>query len=288
MSNEDLPQSDELASAYLDGELDGSQRAAAAADPSVMAAVDSFTRVRAALGDVVTVDPGAKDAAIAAALAEFDARTATASPVAAAATTAPVVSLQSRRHRAYRIATGAAAAAILVVVAIAAINSGGGSNNDAASSATEAPALAASSPELKSADAATEAAPPEAPVASDAGSAAGSDDATSVPIIDTEQALTEYAATKEIAATTAAPAGAAAPAATSAAADTVAAGSPSAQLTPAPGNFASVACLVPDQILLGAIVWQGTPAVAVRNTTTGALLVIADTDCRVLEEVASP
>ena len=175
MSNEDLPQSAELASAYLDGELDGPQRAAANSDPDVVAAIDSFTRVRTQLGEGVPVDPATRDSAITAALAVFDAMHATSSPeeVPAAAAAAPVVSLQSRRHRAYRIVSGAAAAAIVGVVAIAALNSADSSNDrqDAATFATEAPVIAeADAPDLKSvaADAAgatEEAAPPEATTA---------------------------------------------------------------------------------------------------------------------------
>jgi len=147
MSNEDLPQSAEMASAYLDGELDGPDRATAAADPEVGAAVDSFMRVRGALADVSPVDPSVKNAAIAAALAEFDATRSSSTsvivPMATPATTtaaaAPVVSLSSRRHRMYRVVTGAAAAAIIAVVAVAALNAGGDSDDDfAVSSATEA------------------------------------------------------------------------------------------------------------------------------------------------------
>ncbi len=202
MSNEDLPQSAELASAYLDGELDGPDRAAAGADPSVMSAVDSFARVRAALGDVDPVDPATKNAAIAAALAEFDALRSTSPPAGepAGAVVAPVVSLQSRRHRAFRLVTGAAAAAIVGVVAIGALNSSDG-NDDSVSLATAAPAIASaeSAPELKSVAADAGAATEAAPAATEEASAGGAADAASraAPVIETTDALRAYAASMQ-------------------------------------------------------------------------------------------
>jgi hypothetical protein len=102
-----------------------------------------------------------------------------------------------------------------------------------------------------------------------------------VPIIDTEDALTEYAASLEVDATTAAPAGTAAPA------DTAAAASPIAPQAAAAG-YAAVPCLDSDQSILGPIVYQGTPAFAVRNTSTDELQAIDGTDCHVLAEVAAP
>ena len=147
MSNEDLPQSAESASAYLDGELAASERADAAADSEVMATVESFTRVRAVLSDVSPAADDTKAAALAAALAEFDAlrapATRTATPVAAAT----VISLHSRRLRVYRAAMGVAAAAV-VVVAIAALGSNG--EDAKSSSGTQPPVAAAEAlPQLK-------------------------------------------------------------------------------------------------------------------------------------------
>ena len=288
MSTEDLPQSAELASAYLDGELDGPTRAAAAADPDVVAAADSMARVRAALGEIGPVDPAAKTRAIAAALAEFDALHSTSAAVivpaattTAASTLAPVVALQPRRHRIYSIVTGVAAAVIIAVVAVAALNSNRGSDDLASSSATEVPALAAteSAPELKSAAADAGAATEAAPEATQAASAGGVADSssTTVAIIDSPEAFTQYAESLQVAATTAAaPAGTAAPAA---------AEPPTA---PAPGGFAAVPCLTSDQVVIGAIIYQGTSALAVRIEATGAVQAIDETDCRVLAEVPAP
>jgi pilus assembly protein FimV len=282
MSNEDLPQSAELASAYLDGELDGPQRAAAAGDPNVMAAVDSLARVRAALGDVPIADPTSKDTAIAAALAEFDAMRSTSTAAATATAPAAVVSLQSRRHRAYRVISGAAAAAIVAVVAVAALNSNRGSD-DSTSSATEVPAIAAAdtAPELKAVAADAGATMEAAPEASESDSVGGQDDTASVPAIGTPEALTQYAESMETASITAAPAGTTAPAAT------VAAAAPSAQDAGSAG-YAAVACLSSDQVVIGSIIYKGTPALAVHNYGTDTLQAIADSDCRVLDEVAAP
>jgi trimeric autotransporter adhesin len=277
MSNEELPQSAELASAYLDGELDAPERVAAAADPEVMAAVDSFTRVRAALSQTDPLVTATKDAAIAAALAEFDALRSTTPAAAAPAATAIVTSLQSRRARTYRVLTGVAAAAIIGVVAIAALNSSG-SGDDALSSAA-ATAAPTELPELKSA-ADTASAP--AATGAAASDAAGSAEATAdtLPVIDTPEALTQYAARVEIAATTAA-----APAEPFPSSTTVAA----AGTAPVADNGSSaVSCPTSDQFVLGAIFYQGTPALVVRDSATGALRAIDDTNCRVLVEVPAP
>jgi hypothetical protein len=274
MSNEDLPQSAEMASAYLDGELQAPERVTAAADPEVMATADSFARVRAALSQVDPVDAGTKETAIAAALAEFDTLRGASSATTVPAATATVTSLQSRRMRTYRVLTGVAAAALIGVVAVAAINSSGGNDADLSSSA--ATASPAEEPGLKVAAADTESAPAvtDSPVAGAAEPADAGSGADTIPAIETREALTQYAASVEIAATTAAPApqspGTAAPSAT------VAAGG---------NDDAAVSCLSPDLFVLGPILYQGTPALVVRDIASGALQAIADTDCRLLVEV---
>lgn len=281
MSNEDLPQSAESASAYLDGELDATERAAAGTDPEVMATVESFARVRAVLSDVEPVADSTKATAFAAALAEFDALRApaspTAQPVAAAAT---VISLQSRRIRAYRVLTGVAAA-VVVVVAIAALGSTGGDDTKSSSSATQPPSAAAEAlPQLKVA------ADTAAPAATTAAAAAAGGDASPqssearLPAIDSAAALQQFAANIESGSLAAATSPAPAPAGTAA---------PPADEAPASDNaFAQLACISSDQVVLGSISYQGTPAYAVRNTTTGALQALDATDCRVLAAVPAP
>jgi hypothetical protein len=272
MSNEDLPLNAELASAYLDDELDETARAAAAADPNIMAIVEPFAQVRAMLGDVGPGVASTKTAAIAAALAEFDVLHA----AAPAATIATVTSLQSRRLRAYRVMTGVAAAAIIGVVAIAAIGSTSGGDSTA-STGTELAAVAPSDlPDLKSADNATAAAATAAP--SDAGLSTESA-AADVPAIDTPEALQQYATNFDSARTTAA---GSEPAATDSAPQLA---------VPAPaagGGDAAASCLTSDQLVLGSVFSLGRSAIAVRNTSTGALQTLDAADCQVLIESPAP
>ena len=266
MSNEDLPQSAESASAYLDGELD------AAADSEVMATVESFTRVRAVLSDVSPAADDTKAAALAAALAEFDAlrapATRTATPVAAAT----VISLHSRRLRVYRAAMGVAAAAV-VVVAIAALGSNG--EDAKSSSGTQPPVAAAEAlPQLK---VAADTAAPAATAAAAGDGSPQSSEAT-LPAIDSPAELQQFAASAAsgdlAAATSPAPAGTAAPAV--------------AEAPASGGTFSQLACINSDQVVLGDISYQGTPAYAVRNIATGALQALDAIDCRVLGEAPAP
>ena len=275
MSNEDLPQSAESASAYLDGELAASERADAAADSEVMATVESFTRVRAVLSDVSPAADETKAAALAAALAEFDAlrapATRTATPVAAAT----VISLHSRRLRVYRAAMGVAAAAV-VVVAIAALGSNG--EDAKSSSGTQPPVAAAEAlPQLK---VAADTAAPAATAAAAAGGGDGSPQSSeaTLPAIDSPAELQQFAASAAsgdlAAATSPAPAGTAAPAV--------------AEAPASGGTFSQLACINSDQVVLGDISYQGTPAYAVRNIATGALQALDAIDCRVLGEAPAP
>ena len=75
MNNDELPMRAELASAYLDGELDAAERAAAAADPEAMAMADSFAAGPCRAWPTSRRSPTTSDRLrSAAALAEFDAR----------------------------------------------------------------------------------------------------------------------------------------------------------------------------------------------------------------------
>ena len=92
------------------------------------------------------------------------------------------------------------------------------------------------------------------------------------PAIESEEALAQYATGFESAA--AAPADAA----TTDAPRVAAAG----------GADRLPTCVTSDQIVLGPIVFQGTSAYAVRDSSSGQLQAIAFDDCRVLAEVAAP
>jgi hypothetical protein len=277
MNDEELPINDELASAYLDDELDSTERASVSADPEVMATVESFARVRSALSEFEPVAGSAKNAALAAALAEFDALHVAAT---AAAPVATVTSLQSHR-RAYRALTSVAAAVAILAIGVAAISSTRGDDTkssseverNAAPAATIAPSAGAA-PQLKAATdtgAAAGTAAPSVAAASQAGDATAGATTAAPPPVDTKDALIQYAARIE---------GVAAP-------------SPQAPTTTvqAGTSFGSfpASCLTSHQVVLGGpITVKGTAAYAVRDTSTGALQAIDATDCTVLLEVPGP
>jgi negative regulator of sigma E activity len=271
MNDDELPINAELASAYLDGELAASERASAAADPEVVAVIESFAQLRAALGEIGPVVESTRTAAIAAALAEFDAMHAS---NAAAAATATITSLQSRRMRGYRVVMGVAAAAVIGVVAIAALNSTRGNDNSSLSSGTApaAAALPAETPQLKSTAGTAAAAATVAP------SVAANSSTVQVPAIDTGDGLKQYAASFGLA-NAAAPA----PTASTPASDqSVSAGT----AAPAAGAAAPLPCLSSDQVVLGPIFFQGTSAFAVRLVSNDHIQAVDATDCRLLLDVA--
>ncbi len=135
--SDDLSPDVELASAELDGILEGSARAP-------RSIVDALTAIRAELADVPSPTEESRELAIAAALAEFDRLLADperparrSKPVVVAA--APVDQLalvRAKQRRAYRWLGGAAAAAVVGVIGFSLANSNTGS--DMKSSSTEA------------------------------------------------------------------------------------------------------------------------------------------------------
>ncbi|HSB87146.1 MAG TPA: hypothetical protein VLD86_12585 [Ilumatobacteraceae bacterium] len=270
MSHDELPLRAEVASAYLDGELEPDERAAAAADPETMALVDSLSVLRNALADVDPAAVSSRTTAIAAALAEFDARRDT--DVAVPAPVRAPVTL-FRRHERNRFALGAAAAAVVLIVALAVVNSGG--RSDLESSSATPPAESAQSPDSsrKAAPAAT-----EAPSILATEAAGG-------PEIDSPEALRQYAAaTSAMDATTAMPATAGGSSATTPLVPTTtiaAAGT----ATPGPTTD-SLPCMASNDLFLGDITVVGEPAYAARDLTTGKIKAIAAADCRVLFTVA--
>ncbi len=263
MNDDELPLNAELASAYLDDELDPAERASVETDPDVMSMVDSFSRVRAFLIESADVDAGARSTAIAAALAEFDARDvpSVAPPIAAAT----VMSLQSRRMRAYRVVTRVAAVLVIgLVVAVAALNAS--RSNDAKSSSASDNTVSAAAdsatklPQLKVA-AADQTAGSTAAAAT--GGAAVENAPSAGPAINTREQLIQYAAQLESGSST--PASAA----------------PSAQTPGGSGSY-SQACVRSDQTVLGPIVFQGKAAFVARNRTTDTLQAVDLVNCHVL------
>jgi hypothetical protein len=151
MTDQPTPDALSRASAYLDGELDAAELVAAEADPAVMAEVAQLRSLQEAVRAVDGPTSSVRDAAIAAALAEYDRKR----------HPAPVI--RSRPRPAYTrwLAVAAAVAGLAALGAVIATNSRGGDDDDAAGAlasdqsgatvlaraATEAPAA----PQLESA-----------------------------------------------------------------------------------------------------------------------------------------
>lgn len=280
MNDDELPMRAETASAYLDGDIDAAERPSVEADAETMALVESFSLVRSTLAAVEPVSDDVKSAAIAAALAEFDAIHAS-GPAAVVAPAATITALRTRRFSAYRLVTGFAAAAVVAVIALAVLNSTG--SDDTSSSGTAAPAIAGAStndlPALKVADtsaaAGTIAAPSAAAGAFPAGTAAAAgaaaDSTTSalvIPEIDDAAALRDFAAAARTRFNSPAPTGAGGSATTQ---------SQQPEFT----SISPPACLPANDLVLGPITVAGAPAFAVSNTTNGVVQAIDAGDCRV-------
>jgi hypothetical protein len=268
MNDDELPTRAEVASAYLDGELDAAQRASVSADADTMAMVEAFTQVRNTLGSVKPADDDVKASAISAALAQFDAVQLAATRIPAHVAT-NVTSLHTRRMRAFRVLPGLAAAAVILVVAIAALNATkGGESKTSSASATQPPAAAnapAGSPVLKAAT---------APAGTAASGVLATEGAPMVPAVNDANDLARYAAS--LARDTVAPA------ATSAAAGANGGASPAASTPGAAPAVPPATCLSMTDAVLGPISVLGTPAFAIRDAATGAVRAIAASNCQVL------
>ena len=268
MNDDELPARAEVASAYLDGELDTAERATASADADTMAMVEAFAQVRNALGTFAPASDAVKASAISAALAQFDAVQLVAARIPARVAST-VTSLRPRRMRAYRVLTGLAAAAVVLVVAIAALNASKGGDSKSSASATQPPAAAdapTGSPVLKAAT---------APAGTSAPGALATESAPVAPAINNANDLARYAAS--LARDTVAPA------ATSAAASGAYGGASPAASTPGPAPAVPPAtCLSATDAVLGPISVLGAPAFAVRDTATGAVRAIAASNCHLL------
>ncbi|MDP2292249.1 MAG: hypothetical protein Q8M22_13750 [Actinomycetota bacterium] len=267
MNDDELSPSHELASGYLDGQLDADERAQVEASPELVELVESFRLVRAQLAEVPPAPATARDAALAAALAEFDQR---GLPPRAAA---PVVSLASRRRWPAALMSAAAAVVLLGVAGIAVF---GPSGDDEMSSADTSGKERLS--EVATQDPSTESADSAAP-ASTIGSVFSAGDVAYV-IDQPEQLLTlppvadgdDTGGGTE--ASTTAPSGASP--------DTTAAGAPA--VAQPLSSRPAIACLTPDQVYLADILYQGQFAIAARDTVTGYTVAIAD-DCSILATV---
>ena len=282
MNDDELLHLNELASAYLDGDVTADERARVESSPELQSLVATFGRLRGVLADAPVVAAGTREAAFLAAFAQLDDVAADSSPLTGGVR-ASVTQLDSRR-RWPRVALSAAAGLLLVGVVGVAVLDGRGGDDSQSSSATEAAA----------ADMQTDMQTGGAPEAIDAapmstiGSISGS--AQVGAIIDTpEQLLTLQAP----------PMGDAAPAATefdqpdSSSVNTLAAEQPTSldstvdtAAAKIDGAFArpALACLNEQQQFLADIQYQGIFAIAARDMVTGVTQAITD-DCVVLASV---
>lgn len=132
MNDHSLPP-DELASAFLDDELSAAEAEAARQDPELAARADALRQATEAVGETVTPPPGAADAAVEAALADFDARRSSAAELA------------QRRPRGLTVIAGVAAAVAIGFIVAAAVGlfAEWGTDQDQDTAAAPAPAPAA-------------------------------------------------------------------------------------------------------------------------------------------------
>lgn len=273
MNDNDHTIHDELASAYLDDDLDATQRAAVTADPATMARVEAFRAVRAALKDVEPVVDSTRTAAVAAALAAFGAAEPT-----VAASAIPITQLAARRRsRSLQILTGVAAAAAIGVLGVAIARNSNSEDSKFSSAVPAASDAVLAAPKVAAADNAAQEAPAAttaAAGATNAPAALGPTD-TILVAIDTPAALAQFATAARSAGGTAVPPSTAAPAASAAPAVAGEIGT----------GYNATTCPSADAELLGTVSYQGTIAVVIRSLTTGAIQALAADDCRVLETV---
>ena len=267
--NDELNPQHELASAYLDGVASPTERAQVEASPELQALVASFTAVRAQLADVAPVASSTRDAAFAAAFAEFDAPA-----FEPAAAGAAIIPLSSNRRWTRPVLS--VAAAVLLVGAIGVAAKGGLSGNDSESSSMDTSAKVASADE-----AATEAQMTAESIAWASESTIGSIDssAETALVIDTPEQL------QALSSTTMFDTVAGSPDTTAASSENTASAATIPPPTPLEASArVALGCLTVQQVFLADIQYQGTFAIAARDTVTGMIFAITD-DCTVLATV---
>ena len=184
MSDQPTPDALSRASAYLDGELDAAEIAAAEADPAVMAEGAQLRALQESIRDVDQPTSYARDTAIAAALVEFDRRT------------HPVSVVRTRPRPSYSrwLAVAAAVAGLAALGAVIATTGGrGGDDDDAAGAVAKESAAGAvadqsarvtaeaGAPQAESVQSQTMLAPAASSAAPEATAYGGADAATEAP-----------------------------------------------------------------------------------------------------------
>jgi hypothetical protein len=254
MNDDDVSVRAEAASAYLDGELDAAERASVASDPETMAVVESFTRLRQALGEPGPVADDVRAAALSAALAQFDVRQ------TIGVTAAKVTRLHPRWQRANRVLGGVAAAAVIALIGIALVNNKG-TDMKSSASATLAAADDATPPQIEMATgSAAPAGGATGATTAAAATVAGLPAASSkmavadLPAINSEAELAQYASSFVDATTSQAPVFSASP--------------PGTEMVRVPA-LPPASCLASTDTVLGPISVFGAPAWAVRDCRSG-------------------
>jgi len=245
----------ELASAYVDGDVTAAERAQVEATPELLALAATMRHAATATAAVRAPSKQVRKTAIAAAMAEFD----------SLHRVSNVVSLASRRRWPNAVLATAAGFVLVGVVGISVLNSGT-DNKSSADQAGETK-LAGESTE----DAVVDAAPTA--VVSEILEASG-------PVLD-------VATPAELRALVVPPSADESPADTTAAGGDTGAGNDDGDDSQRFDvfNADAVACMTDSQIFLADIWYQGTLAIAVRDTVTGVTEAIDDT-CAVLARVS--
>ncbi|MCE9621079.1 MAG: hypothetical protein K8R99_01905 [Actinomycetia bacterium] len=252
-----------LASAYLDGDVTAAERARVDGSPELLALVASMRHAVSLIAAVTPPPDAGREAALAAALAEFDTRT-----NGNLNSTSNVISLDSHRRWPAAVLTAAAAVVLVGVVGISVLRDTSDHKSESAALATDDEATKRSDTGV--ADGAVAGAQPTG----------GADEVilqssvATLEIDDPQDLLTlappaPYADTAPVADTT----GIAAETATSA-----------ERLDSY--NVDALACMTDTQVFLADISYRGMLAIAVRDTVTGVTEAI-DSNCRVLARVNS-
>jgi hypothetical protein len=241
MNDDPLDPRHELASAYLDGEVGEVERARVEASPEVLDLVARLTAVRTAIGEAPAAPSGAADAAVTAALAEFD-------RLAAPATHGRNTVVRPSRWRTlqWRVLTGAAAAAVVALVGVAVFSDG----RDASFKSSGAPEVARSLDSAGGAPAADQNADMPRPTIGD--------------IMGAAEAMLVVTSPAELLAL--AEPGRAAP-------------------TTDGATLAAVPCAAEGQDVVAQVIYIDTPAVVVRDPSTGVVRALDTATCAVIVEV---
>lgn len=269
--NDELNPQHELASAYLDAVASPAERAQVEAAAELQAIVASFTAVRTLVADVPTAAADTREAAFAAAFAEFGTPA-----LAPAAAGAAIVPLSAKRRWARPVLS--VAAAVLLVGAIGVAAKGALSGTDSTSSG----ASVDSSAKVAAADASTEAQMTSDTMAAMTPSTIGSisGGAQAALVIDTPEQLRALAMSPpadSVLRTADHPEATAAASETTAGTGTLRAPTDQGTAYARP----ALGCLASQQVFLADIQYQGVFAIAARDTVTGMTSAITD-ECTVL------